>query len=386
MMRAESQGEEDIPHGGGAHGQHRRIEDNSGNNREFQSKGRMVDEYYFDKANRRSSSDSSRYGTTITKGEYKAMSPRSESEEERMMRIAMEASIKDWEQGPSSSYTGSLRTASSEENDSSYGNGPKDSNIGRSNKSRPAKEKSRENLTSKLSSIGEDNLIDFGPDDAAKAVSQITISRHTTSDVSVLDDDNATTASFIMNTAWNSHAAPPPQQLSQPPLPAAQNYAGQLYPSQQQQQQPQFRDPTFRAQYAQQPWSSVGTLSSNPATPRGAVGSDASFAVPPPPSWDDYQNAFGGSTMNMGASIAGGSVAMTNGQVMSPAASVGMASPMSQQQYGMQQASQWSSFGPAQGMVAAGGASMGGGGVGGASPQVANRNKFDPLRADPFAS
>jgi len=392
LMRAESQ-EEEISNGGGMHGEHKHV----GNNREFESKGRMVDEYYFDKAKGRSSAESYRYGQSISKSEHKALNPRSESDEERMVRIATEASLQDWEKDHGHGKThGSSRSRSSEENDSSFGNGRKDS-------SRRAK---KENSTNKLGAIGEDNLIDFGSD-ASKAMSQITISRQTTSDISVMDDD-ATTASFMENTAWNSSGAqPPPPPQHQPPR---QPHVGQLYPDQQQQQQqppyyqelypnqqqqqqqPQYyQDPTFRSQYAQQPWTSVGTISSNPVTPRGSVGipSDASFAVPPPPTMDDYNNAFGGSTMNMGASVIGGSTVMTHSQPMSPGASVGMTSPMAQMQpqmaqYGMQQASQWQSqsFGPPGGGPVVGGMSM----SMGASPQMAKSNKFDPMRADPFAS
>lgn len=101
--------------------------------------------------------------------------------------------------------------------------------------------------------------------------------------------------------------------------------------------------------------------------------SDASFAVPPPPTWDDYNNAFGGSMRSMGgASVMGGSTVMVNNPIMSPMASpasVGMTSPMTsfQQpppQYGMQQQQQQLYQSP--------------------SPPVTKSNRFDPLRADPF--
>lgn len=235
-----------------------------------------------------------------------------------------------------------------------------------------------------MTSIGEDNLIDFGTvDDAARAVSQITISRQTTSDVSVLgDDDDKTTASFMLNTAWGSNAAAPQQQT----LPAMMS-PGMLIPSpaniyaNQQQPSPQYQDPTFaRQQYAQQPWSSVGTVSST--TPRSGYGglpsSDASFAVPPPPTLDDYKNAFGGSSMsvygNGGASVMGGSTVMVSTNMMPPAspASVGMASPMTQQ---MQQQSQM-----------AGTAQYGMPSHSSPAPSAAKSNIFDPFRADPFAS
>jgi len=336
----------------------------SNNNGEFKSHGRMEDAYHFEKAQRRANKEKNKYGTSISRSEYKAMSPRSESEEERMVRIAMEASKRELANTASS---GSLRTSSSEENDSTFGNGNGHQNYARSNSRRSDREGPAP--PSKLSSIGEDeNLIDFGDlDEATKKVSQISISRETTSDISVLDDD-ATTASFVLNTAWNSNNGAP-----QPPQP--QMSPRGMYPNQQQ-YMPQYQDPTFRSQYAQsqQPWSSVGTISTNPASPRGQLPSDASFAVPPPPTWDDYNNAFGGSTRMGPGSVIGGSV--TQGMSPMSNASVGMTSPMahnmSQQhqppQYGMQQASQFSHSN---------------GSVPMASPQLKN-SKFDPLRADPF--
>lgn len=344
----------------------RQFENN--NNGEFKSHGRMEDEYHFEKAQRRANKETYKYGTSISRSEYKAMSPRSESEEERMIRIAMEASKREFANSKTAS-SGSLRTSSSaEENDSTYGNGNGQQSYGRSN----SRHSNREGPTppSKLSSIGEDdNLIDFGDiDEATKKVSQISISRQTTSDVSVLGDDDATTASFVLNTAWNSNNGVPP------PPPPQMSPRG-MYPM------PQYQDPTFsfRSQYAQsqQPWSSVGTISTNPATPRGQLPSDASFAVPPPPTWDDYNNAFGGSTRSMGpGSVIGGSV--TQGMSPMSNASVGMTSPMAHMgqqqqppQYGMQQASQFSYSGGSGGPAPM------------ASPQLKN-SKFDPLRADPF--
>ena len=84
--------------------------------------------------------------------------------------------------------------------------------------------------------------------------------------------------------------------------------------------------------------------------------------------------------MNMGASVMGGSV-------VSPA-SLGMTSPLTQQQpYGVQQqqASMWQSpsyaaptNGVAVGVAPATAPAM--------APPVAKINKFDPLRTDPFAS
>lgn len=303
------------------------------------------------------------------------------------MRVAMEASLNDWERdvgyGKRSNGAAASRRSSSEENDSSYSNRRKGS-------SRSAAKKK---TAKKMSSIGEDNLIDFGADEASKVLSQITISRQTTSDISVMDNDDATTASFVMGTAWNSNGAVPPPQQHYPSLSPRQPTAAQLYPNQQPQPPPQqYHDPTFRPPYAQQQWTGVGTVSSpNPTSPHYGAGlpSDASFAVPPPPTWDDYNDAFGGSTMNS----VGGSTGMTYAQPMSPAsaASVGMMSPMTQvqhqpsmqAQYGTQQASQWQSqpFGPA-----GGGSIVGGGPSMGAPPGVSNGNKFDPLRSDPFAS
>ena len=313
-----------------ANGPHHRHMENT--NSDFQSKGRMIDDYYFDKSKRRDS-----------RGEYKAMCPRSPSEENRMMRIALEASKRE-------------REIEAEEEEEF-----RLDNFG-SNKQQQNDKASVP--PSKLSSIGEDNLIDFGVDDAAKAVSQINISRQST-DVSVLGDDDATTASFVMNTAWNSNSAtdppPAPQQSGLSPRYLYPNQYQQRPPQQQQQQQmPHYHDPTFNhAHYTQpqRPWSSAGTVSSNPTTPRGGglPPSDASFAVPPPPTLADYKQAFG-STMSMAAgSVYGNSM-------MSPMSnsSVGTMSPMAAH---MQQSQQ---------KVAVGGPSMA-------------SNKFDPLRSDPFA-
>jgi len=320
-MRADS-GIEETPHGGGQHGEHRHME----NNGDIGPHGRMVDEFYFE-AKRRGSSRG--HGTSITKSEYKAKSPRSESEEEKMMRIALEASKRD----------GSLRTSSSaEENDGVYGNGRN----GQSARSPPP--------PNKLSSIGEDNLIDFGAEEATQKISQISISRHTDSDVSVLGNDDATTASFMLNTTI------PPQSDMSP---------RNLYPSQyqqQQQQMPHYHDPTFSQNQPQRPWSSAGTVSSGHNTPRpyGVPPSDASFAVPPPPSMGEIRGAFGLSTMSMGGSVISPMSNASAGQ--SPMA------PQMQQQHGMQQASQWQSQ---SATVPLG------------STQMQN-SKFDPLRSDPF--
>jgi hypothetical protein len=236
-----------------------------------------------------------------------------------------------------------------------------------------------------LTAIGEDNLIDFGADEAASGISHINIPERHFSDVSVMDDD-ATTAAFMMP----AQPPPPSAMRAQPPPPI-----GPLYNHNPQQAfQHPGPDPTFRAQYAQQPWSSVGTLS----TPRNRVGgappSDASFAVPPAPTLDDYEDAFGGSTLQGGAPVWGGPPVA--GMPMSPvsAASLGMGAPMTQhyapQQYGMQQASapmapqqQWQSpqqQWPSQSFaapVAGGGVVVGGPG---------KSNSFDPFQADPFGS
>ena len=149
-------------------------------NSDFQSKGRMIDDYYFDKSKRRDS-----------RGEYKAMCPRSPSEEDRMMRIALEASKREREIEAEEEF--------------------RLDNIG----SRQRQQNGKTSVPpSKLYSIGEDNLIDFGVDDAAKAVSQINISRQST-DVSVLGDDDATTASFVLDTAWNGNSATGPSPAQQ---------------------------------------------------------------------------------------------------------------------------------------------------------------------------
>jgi hypothetical protein len=322
-------------------------------------KGRMVDEYYFDKSKQKQRSpyyEAHRNGHAITKEEYNAMSPRSESEEELHLRTATNASLREWEEKHSP------HRRSSKENGSSSSN-------------RHVKEG---NPATQLPSIVEDNLIDFGVDDASKAMTQISIHRETASDVSVLDDD-ATTASFMVNTAWTSDRARAPPL--QPAMSSNQLNPGQMYLNQQPQLQPQprYHDPTFHAQYAQQTWGSMGGIPSPAVTPRNtAVGgmpsSDASFAVPPPPTWDDYKDAFGGST-TMGASVIGGYAGHTSNQFMSPMsqASVGMASPLSQQWQSQQ-------FPPQQGggSVSVGGQSRG-------APQMTKNHTFDPMRSDPFA-
>jgi len=366
--------EEESNGGGGTHG------DVHTANGDHERTGRLVDEYHFDQA--KSKSATSRYGQTISNNEYKAMNPRTESEEERMMRIAMEKSLNDWDKdhgyakssnGSPSLHNGAIRSHHpriSEENNNPSGN--------RQNTSRRVKKQN--NGGNNLSAIGEDdNLIDFGEDHATKAVSHINISRqYTDSDISVLGDDDATTASFTMNTAWNSGAG---QQQQQPSMPMQQQPStGQIYSNP---QPTPYHDPTFRSQYAQQPWSSVGTLGS-PTSGDGPPSSGASFAVPPPPTWDDYNDAFGG------ASVMGGPTVATN-PPMSPASyeSVGMRSPMAQQQqaqqYGMQQQAssrllpQWQSQAQMFGASSVGG-------IPSPAAQVGKGNAYDPFRADPFAS
>ncbi len=323
-------------------------------------KGRMVDEYYFDKSKQRSPYEAHTNGHAISKDEYNAISPRSKSEEERMMGIATNASLKEWEEQHSPPRKSSTDNSSS----SSY-----ERNHGTSN--RQVKER---NTAKQLPSIVEDNLIDFGVDDASKAMTQISIHRETASDVSVLDDD-ATTASFMVNTAWMSDRAR--TTPLQPVMSSNQLNPGQMYLNQQPQLQPQprYHDPTY-AQYAKQPWGSAGGIPSPQVTPRNAVGgmppSDASFAVPPPPTWDDYRDAFGGSTT--GVSVIGGYAGPTTNQAMSPIsqASVGIASPLSQQ---------WQSQ---QFVAQGGGGSVSVGGQSRGATQM-TKSQFDPMRSDPFA-
>lgn len=344
---------------------------------------RLEDPGHFDESKDRSSSDSYWHNEHFSNSEKRAMHPKTESGEKRMMKDAMKASLENWDKdhGHGKKNNGSSRPRSSAESDSSARNGRNSSSSWRPKK---------ENNANALGAIGEDNLIDFG----FAAPAEINLSQQATSDISVMDDD-ATTASFRMNTAWNSNSAPPQQQPTlSPSQPYAGQYTGTLYPNQyqQQQQQPQYQDPTFHPQYAQKPLTSVGIMSTNPVAPRGSVEipSDASFAMPPPPTMDDYNNAFVGSQVNMGAPVIGGSTVMTTyqpspGSVASYA--VGMTSPiasMQQQQqqpqmaqYGMQQASQSlsQSFAPPRGESLAGGMPM----SMGASPQMmANTYNFDP--------
>ena len=409
MMRS---GTEGVPVGGRgdrAGGERMHVTEDDGGG-DFGRKGRLVDEYYFDKATRRSGAETA-YGhdhrvgggRSISNSEHKAMSPRSESEEQRMVRIAMEASLKEWEENRTFPRVSASplpphprHGSSSEENDGSYGNG-------RSASAR------RENKSSKLTSIGEDNLIDFGNDNDDDDDGGEGAAPKWSTDVSVMDDD-ATTTSFAANappamamppTQYHAGRMHPVQQTYQDPAFRPQ-YAQQTqnqqhqqyqdptfrpqYAQQTQNQQQQYQDPTFRPQYAQQrPWSDVGTISSTPITPRGMMPSDASFAVPPPPTWDDYNNAFGSSSSS---SVVGGGIGYTvttNNPITSPMStnSVGMASPMA---YGTQQQArqqQWQSqpFGASGG--GGGGPIFVGGGPsstgGGPSQMMARGTKFDPF-------
>jgi hypothetical protein len=316
-------------------------------NGQKQRTGRLVDEYHFDKANQRSHSYDGKSSRSISRGEFDAMNPRNETEEDRMIRIAMEASMRDLDRNNyvsssknTNQHMSSIRQVKSEQN------------------------------THRLAVVGEDeNLIDFGEDsinDLSKGVSQIAFSQERSSDVSVLSvlgDDDATVASFMV----------PMQQPS--------GFGGQrpLYPpvNQPYQQhvpvQPTFQDPTFNASFA--------------STPRAAPFNDAaSFAYAPPPTWDDYKNAFGGSVrMDMTSSVMGGSTVMSN-SMMSP---VSVSSPMNasvssvpQQQYQQQLYNGYA------------------GGAYHANPFVNQPNQpqvqvatntgknsmFDPLRSDPFTS
>mmetsp|Transcript_1110 Transcript_1110/g.1505 ORF Transcript_1110/g.1505 Transcript_1110/m.1505 type:complete len:521 (-) Transcript_1110:153-1715(-) len=295
--------------------------------------GRLQDEYYFSK-------HKGKQDRSITKSERRAMAPRTESDEERMTRIAMEASLRDIENEDARSYDKrfTLNSSSHEENNVFSGN--------RQSSSRRHKVDSK---NTSLVTVGEDdNLIDFGEDDddatpvggLANGVSQISFSPQTTSDVSVLADDDATTASFMMRPGFN---APAGQQATVP--------NGPLY-SQQANFQSQHRDPTFAP--PQRPWNTMGTIPSNPAAAvnaRPGLSSEMSFAVPPAPTLADFKDAFGSSTMSMAAS-----------NPMSPASTVGMYSPTAPRGSWQNQPRP------------------------GAPPPRPAQNQFDPLRSDPFAS
>lgn len=289
--------------------------------------GRLQDEYYFSK-------HKGKQDRSITKSERRAMAPRTESDEERMTRIAMEASLRDIENEEARSYDKgfALNSSSHEENNVYSGN--------RQSSSRRQKVDSK---NTSLVTVGEDdNLIDFGEDDndhtgLANRVSQISFSPQTTSDVSVLADDDATTASFMMRPATFPNGPLYSQQTSQPA-----NF------------QSQYHDPTF-APPPQRPWNAVGAIASNPAAAvnaRPGFSSEMSFAVPPAPTLADFKDAFGSSTMSMAAS-----------NPMSPASTVGMYSPTAPRGNWQNQSRPGAP----------------------PSPRPA-QNQFDPLRSDPFAS
>lgn len=296
--------------------------------------GRLQDEYHFAKSKGKSD-------RSITKRERRAMAPRTESDEQRMTRVAMEASLRDIDNGRHAHSHDKgiiLRSSSHEENNVVSGN--------RQSNSRRSKQ---ENKNTSLVTVGEDdNLIDFGEDDTpvgalANGMSQIAFTRQNTSDVSVLADDDATTASFMMKSGWNNPAG------QQQPMSMGNLYAQQLPPQQPNNYQPQYQhDPTYAP--SQRPWNSVGTISSNPVVnTRPGLSSEMSFVVPPAPTLEDYKDAFGGSTMSM---------AGTN--PMSPASTIGMYSPTAPR-------GNW------QNQTRAG------------VPAPA-KNQFDPLRSDPFSS
>lgn len=338
----------------------------SSSSHEMDRAGRLQDEYYFDKAKKKQSKKygggEDRYGQSISKQEYRAMNPRSENDEERMTRIALEASLRDLDN--------QRQTI-----------GIKDhSPVKRSTHQGSRRNVKSEGGTPQLAVVGEDeNLIDFGDDsmnNLARGVSQIAFAaQNNSSDVSVLGDDDATTASFMVKTT--------PMQSTGQQQPYYSQQSGQYY------QQPMQHQPTMQTQY-QDP-----TFAYAPSTPRGGGFNDAaSFAYAPPPTWDDYNNAFGGG-MSMNGSVAGGSV------MQSPASTVGMSSPINsalvpvpqQQQYGGQYYSanvpqqnahaQWQSqsYGaPPQQYQQQQPAPPTHGNV------LKSSNMFDPLRSDPFAS
>lgn len=349
-------------------------------NGDFGRKGRMVvDEYYVAKAKRKS--ESNRFGQVISNSEFNAMSPQNESEEERMMRIAMEKSLQDWDKDHGYGKRNNRSPSPHNGGNSNHSRLSEENNSASSNRQRSSQrvKKQPHRGNNVLAAIGEDdNLIDFGVEDASRAISQIEITREKSSDISVLDDDDATTASFMLNTAWNSRDAQL-QQLHEMSAPHQQPLTGHVYAN------PQwmpYHDPTFREQLVQQPLSSAGTLG-RPSGSTGLPPSDASFAVPPPPTWDDYKDAFGGSVRDMGASIMGRSTISINPMSPASSASVDMISPMAQQDIMQQWQSQPKRLVPSGGIsgVMAVGAS-----TGDHPAQVGKVNKFDPLRADPFAS
>ena len=284
------------------------------------------------------------------------MSPRSESDEERMIRLATEASLRDWD------------------NEHGYGSSPQRSSSSRA-KSSSAKKKNSKTSSKKKSSnlpqIGENsNLIDFGAptsDQLARDFTSIEISNEPTSDVSVLGfDDDRTTASFMRNTQF---PAGQPPAFAMPP----QNIQPAGYGSPPPPQQPQYRsDPTYTPPHYHQPiqqqqpqvWNNA--VGPNPAQPQHSTSSTASFAMAPPPTLDDFKNAYG-SSMSV----------MPTASLMSPlstGASVAT-STMSPQYNGVQHQQQHTTNYAQQPLQ---GAPM--------QNNAPPANNFDPLKLDPFAS
>jgi len=287
---------------------------------------------------------------TFSENEYRSMQPQTEPEEDFMMKAATEASLKDWEKraGYGKNSKGKMST-----NGTSSGH-----------------TKNRHSANN-LTAIGEDNLIDFGTDEVASgAPHHINLLERGSPDLSALDDD-ATTASFMMNTAM-------PMQKP-PPIGAIHNT------NQQQSAHFTSKDPTFFPQRAQQPWSSVGSLS----TPRNNFcsmpPSDMSFAVPPAPTLDDYNDAFGGSAINAGSSVIGGPTVTVNHMYPVSPMSVGTGSPSvhAAQQRGMQQRSSQTAS-QQQWQPQPFGSPGAGAGVAAGGPR--SNSSFDPFQADPFAS
>lgn len=326
-------------------------------------KGRNNEYFHLEKDTQGHYSAYARYGNSISPSEKKVMSPRSESDEQRMIRLATEASLRDWD------------------NDHGYG---KDSSPERSSSSRAKSSsgKKKKNKTSSkknssnLDAIGENsNLIDFGApasDQLAQGFSSIEISNQPTSDVSVLGfDDDRTTASFMQNAYGPAGAGQPPA-FAMPP----QNiqHAGYGSPPPPPPQQPHYRaDPTYTPPHYHQPiqqqqqpqvWNSA--VGFNPTQPQHFASSTASFAMAPPPTLDDFQNAFG-SSMSV----------MPTASLMSPSSSASVVtSSMSPQYNGVQYQQQHASNNQAQQPWE------------GAPSQnhAPPANNFDPLKLDPFAS
>ena len=284
-----------------------------------------------------------------------------------MIRIAMEASMRD---------LNSRNTNASSAPYYSNGNGHK----------HVSRQKSEPNTTSRLAAVGEDeNLIDFGEDsvhDLSRGVSQIAFSQQMPSDVSVLGDDDATVASFMVPMQQPGGFAQQQQQQQHQSYNPAQQYQRQAY-----QQAPPiqtgFQDPTFNPSFA------------SPTTPRTNTFNDsASFAYAPPPTWDDYKDAFGGSVrMDMTASVVGGSTVMSNSMMspMSASSPVNSAAFVSQQQQHHQQQQQYpqQSFNGSMSNVYA--ANPFASPVHSSNQQntalnTGKNSMFDPLRSDPFAS